>query len=186
VFGLARVIGTPRSYLRSDIPPCPDDSTACRGRAYVVPGDTVITGATNGPFVCELFPDRSGGSAGYVRQTEIAPRPAAVGVPLAAWVGEWRNGDNRIVLHADGPRLTAEGDAYWPAANAPYKGWAGRPNVGDMSGTAVPERNIVVFAGDDPDQCRVTLTLLPPFLLAADNKNCGGMNVSFTGVYRKR
>jgi hypothetical protein len=108
------------------------------------------------------------------------------GYALAAWVGEWRNGDNRIVLHADGSRLTAEGDAFWPAANAPYKGRAGGQNVGDMSGATMPERNIVVFAGDDPHQCHVTLTLLPPFLLAADDKNRGRTNVSFTGVYLKR
>jgi hypothetical protein len=89
VFGLARVIGTPRSSLRSDIPPCPDDSTACRGRAYVVPGDTVITGAINGPFVWILFTDRRGGSAGYVRVTEIAPWRAAVGMPSPPG---WANG----------------------------------------------------------------------------------------------
>jgi hypothetical protein len=29
--------------------------------------------------------------------------------------------------------------------------------------------------------CRVSLTVVPPYLLAADNMNCGGMNVSFTG-----
>jgi hypothetical protein len=85
VFGLARVIGTPRSSLRSDIPPRPDDSTACRG-PYVVPGDTVITGAINGPFVYVLFADRRGGSAGYARVTVIAPWPAAGGMPsLAGW-----------------------------------------------------------------------------------------------------
>ncbi len=55
-----------------------------------------------------------------------------------------------------------------------------------MSGTATPKGYTVVFAGKDPADCRVTLTLLPPFLLAGDNMNCGGMNVSFTGVYRKR
>src|SRR5271157_4271796 len=51
-FGLAKVIGAPRTYLRSDMPPCPDDSTACRGRAYVVPGDTVLTGTANRAYVC--------------------------------------------------------------------------------------------------------------------------------------
>jgi hypothetical protein len=55
-----------------------------------------------------------------------------------------------------------------------------------MGGTAAPTGNTVVFAGGTPDECRVVLTLLPPFLLAADNMKCGGMNVSFSGVYRKR
>ena len=55
-----------------------------------------------------------------------------------------------------------------------------------MEGRAAPTGNSAVFGGNDAGECRVTLTLLPPFMLAADNHNCGGMNVSFTGVYQKR
>ena len=72
-FGLASVVGTPRTYLRSDTPPCPDDSAECRGRVYVVPGGIVLTGATNGAYVCAFFPSRNSGSAGYARRDELAP-----------------------------------------------------------------------------------------------------------------
>jgi len=185
-FGLAKVVGTPRSYLRSDMSPCPDDSAACRGRAYVVPGDIVLTGAASGSYVCALFPDSNGGSAGYVRRDEIVPQPVATDPPLAAWTGKWRNFDNSIALRVDGNALTASGSAYWPSANPSPRLRPGGPNLGDMGGTATPKGNVVVFAADEPAPCRVTLTLLPPFLLAADNRNCGGMNVSFTGVYRRR
>jgi len=185
-FGWAKVVGAPRTYLRSDTPPCPDDSAVCRGRTYVVPGDTLLTGAASGSYVCAFFPGKNGGSAGYVRQDEIAPGPLIAITPLAAWTGEWRSGDNSIALRADGPRLTASGSAYWPSANPSLKERPGGPNLGEMSGTAIPQGNTVVFAGQDPSDCRVTLTLVPPFLLAVDNANCGGMNVSFTGVYRRR
>src|SRR3954452_7724575 len=67
-FGLAKVTGAPRTYLRSDMPPCPDDSAGCRGQAYVVPGDTVLTGAASGQYVCAFFPARTGGSTGYIRK----------------------------------------------------------------------------------------------------------------------
>jgi hypothetical protein len=186
VFRLAKVIGAPRTYLRSDIPPCPDDSAACRERAYVVPGDAVIAGAASGVFVCVLFPDNHGGSAGYVRQAEIAALPPATDPKLAAWAGTWHDGDNSIALRVKGGALSASGNAYWPSANPSPKIRPGGPNLGDMSGTATPQGNSVVFGDDSPDECRVRLTLLPPFLLAADNRNCGGMNVSFTGVYRRR
>jgi hypothetical protein len=185
-FGLAKVVGAPRIYLRSDMPPCPDDSTACRGRAYVVPGNRVLTGPTSGSYVCALFPDGNGGSAGYVRRDEIAPQPVAADPPLAAWAGKWRNFDNSIALRVDGNALTASGSAYWPSANPSPRTRPGGPNLGNMGGTATPKGNVVVFADDDPAACRITLTLLPPFLLAVDNRNCGGMNVSFTGVYIRR
>ena len=100
-FGMAKVIGPPRVWLRSDIPPCPDDSAACRGHSYVVPGDIVLTGTLSGPYVCVLFPNRQGGSAGYVRQAEIAPKSLPATIPFGAWVGTWRDGDNSISLHVD-------------------------------------------------------------------------------------
>jgi hypothetical protein len=185
-FRLVKVIGTPRTYFRSDIAPCPDDSAGCRGRAYVVPGDAVIAGAASGAFVCVLFPDNHGGSAGYVRETEIAAQPVATDPKLTAWTGTWRDGDNSIALRVGGRALTASGSAYWPSANPSPKVRPGGPNLGDMAGTATPQGNTVAFGDGGPDECHVTLTLLPPFLLAADNRNCGGMNVSFTGVYRRR
>jgi hypothetical protein len=185
-FGLATVIGAPRTHLRSDIAPCPDESTACRGRAYVLPRDTVITGVASRIYVCAFFAGPGGGSAGYVRQDEIAPQPAPANPPLAAWLGTWRDDDNSIALSGDGGKLTANGEAYWPSTHPSAKARPGGPNIGDMGGTAAPTGNTVGFAGDTPDECRVVLTLLPPFLLAADNMKCGGMNVSFSGVYRKR
>ncbi len=184
-FGLAKVVGAPRTYLRSDTAPCPGETAACLGRVYVVPGDTVLTGAANGAYVCAFFPGKGGGSAGYVRPDEIAAQPVPAAPPLA-WAGEWRDGDDSITLRANGTRLVAKGDAFWPSANPSLKERPGGPNLGEMSGTAEPKDNHVVFAGKDADDCRVELTLLPPFLLAHDNQNCGGMNVSFTGVYRRK
>ncbi len=133
-----------------------------------MPGDIVLTGTENGAYVCAFFPGRNGGSAGYARQDELTPQPSSV--PLAAWNGNWRDGDNSIVLRMNGARLTASGQAYWPSAHPSPKQRPGGPNLGDMSGTATPNGNTVVFAGNDPADCRVSLTLLPPFLLAADNK----------------
>ena len=183
--GLAKVVGSPRTYLRSDTAPCPGETAECRGRTYVVPGDTLLTGATSGRYVCAMYPGRNGGSAGYVLAEEIAPQP--VPVPSAsAWTGQWHNFDDTITLRAKGSQLVASGDAYWPSANPSLKERPGGPNLGEMSGTATPRGNQVVFAGKDPDDCRVTLTLLPPFLTVADNLNCGGANVSFTGVYQRR
>ena len=184
-FALAKVTGAPRTYLRTDIAPCPDDSAACRGRVYVVPGDVVLTSITRESFVCAYYPGKGGGSAGFVRQDEVQPQATPVPA-LSAWVGTWMDGDDTIVLHAKGNQLVASGEAYWPSANPSLKQSPGGPHTGEMSGQAVPKDGTVVFAGDDPDDCRVKLTLLPPYLLAADNLNCGGANVSFIGVYRKK
>jgi hypothetical protein len=183
-FGLARVIGGPRTYLRSDTGPCPNDAVACRSHAYVVPGDMVLTGITTGAYACVLFPGTPGGSSGYVRRDEIMPEQLPSVIPLTAWKGTWRDGDNTIVLRIHDAGLAVSGEAYWPSAHPSRKFRTGGPNVGDLSGTATPSDNTIVV-GDDPLGCRATLKLLPPYLMVLDNKNCGGMNVSFTGVYRR-
>ncbi len=36
------------------------------------------------------------------------------------------------------------------------------------------------------DACSLKLTLADPFIVAEDNQACGGLNVTFTGVYRRR
>ena len=74
-FTLAKVTGAPRTYLRTDIAPCRDESAACRGRVYVMPGDVVLTGITRGPFVCAYYPGEGGGSAGFVGQDEVQVQP---------------------------------------------------------------------------------------------------------------
>jgi hypothetical protein len=36
------------------------------------------------------------------------------------------------------------------------------------------------------DDCRARLRLFGPYLAIEDNTGCGGMNVTFTGVYTRR
>ena len=185
-FGLAQVTGAARLYFLEDSDGCPNAEARCRQRAYVVTGNTLITGRSQGDYVCAFFPNRVGGSAGWVPGARLAATPVpAAGLP--AWVGMWKNGDNSIRLRAKGAALEASGEAFWPSANPPLADRPGGPNLGDMSGVARPKGNQVVFAdASDPSACSVSLTLLGDVLLASDNNACGGMNVSFTGVYRRK
>ncbi|WP_167858739.1 hypothetical protein [Methylobacterium nonmethylotrophicum] len=48
------------------------------------------------------------------------------------------------------------------------------------------DRGTLPHAGDDPADCRLRLRLSPPFLLAEDNGACGGKNVSFTTICRRK
>ena len=127
-FGLAKVIGGPAHLIFGPTSRLAQTTAlACRGRAYVLPRDTVITGVASGPYVCALFAGPAGGSAGYVRRDEIAPQPVPANPPLAAWLGTWRDGDNDIALSGDGAKLTADGEAYWPSAHLSAKILTWRP-----------------------------------------------------------
>ncbi|PPD46463.1 MAG: hypothetical protein CTY15_00045 [Methylocystis sp.] len=191
-YSLARISGEGRAFLIEDdvfcekgktCPVCPKDAAACQSRSFLLSGDLVVAGKSFDGFRCIFYRDQKNvaGSAGYVPEgrLETLPQP---NVTQKDWPGEWRMGDDFIMLRAKGAKLSASGEAYWPSANPSPKEVPGGPHTGEMSGLAEPKGDKVAFA-DGEDECHVSLTLLPPFLLARDNDRCGGANVRFNGVY---
>jgi hypothetical protein len=178
--GRSQVIGQGRVTLLDDTDGCPAETAKCRANTTTAaPGAVLVTGHHHGAFVCTLDP--VSGNAGYVEGDRLKALPVDVAPALKAWVGHWRQGDDTISLTAKGTGLSVSGEAYWPSAHA------ANANEGDLSGTATPKGNVVVFAdAGDPQGCSATLRLVGDVIVAVDNQNCGGMNVSFTGAYRRR
>ena len=152
------------------------------GTAPIVSGQALLLGASRPGYVCALFASGLEARAGWVPQRRIAPAALLVdpAPPLAAWVGTWRQYDNKIVLTRVGDRLSASGEAYWPGKSIMPA------NEGEFSGTAAPSGRRLHFATDAPDPCLVDLTLAGEFLFADDNRMCGGHNVAFTGIFIHR
>lgn len=181
-FALARVVGAPRLYLLGDMDGCPaKGEPVCRQRSYVVNGDTVVTGRDLGRYRCAFFPNKVGGSAGWVDRSTLQPLPVRMPT-LQDWVGDWKDGDNGLKIHVQGGQLHVEGDAYWPSANPTPEERPYGPNMGQVEARATPRGADVEFA---EDTCRVRVHLLGEVLIVSDNSECGGMNVRFNGVYRR-
>ena len=190
--GLARIKPSKGIDLRRTEAPCPDDSRQCKSKLHLKKNELVLTTSrVSGPYVCVYVAGSSADVGGYVKQTDIAPRPP---LPLEAWAGEWRGAfGNWIKLRIEGDGLKAEGEAFYPSAHPSKKEAPGGPNTGDMPpGPATPHNNVAVFAFPDdhgPDSCRVIAALDKAALVvsdnAKDNGNCGGQNVRFSGDYHK-
>jgi hypothetical protein len=166
----------PVAFLR-DGPNCPGPGAACRSKVFARPGHTLLLGHARADYVCAF--DARTDMTGWLPQQRVVARPIDAAPPLADWIGTWRLYDNRIVLKRDGDGVGAEGEAYWPGKNIMPA------NEGSFGGTAKPAGNRLHFA-DEPQGCTVDLTLAGPFLVVADNRECGGHNVSFTGIYTRR
>lgn len=180
-FAQAKVIGPQRLYLLGDTDGCPaKGEPACRQRAYVVTGDTVVTGRDLGGYRCAFFPNKVGGSAGWVDSKRLQTLPKRTPT-LQDWAGHWVNGDDSLVIRVQGGALHVEGDAYWPSANPSPEQRPGGPNMGQVVATAAPTGATVRFI---EDMCEVQARWLGGLLLVEDNSQCGGMNVRFSGVYR--
>jgi hypothetical protein len=184
--GLAKVTGGDRLVFLKDSDGCPNPQASCLQRAYVVVGDEMLTGRTFGAYTCAFYPSPGGGSAGWVLSARLSALAVDPSPPLAAWAGHWANIDDTIDLKVKGAMLVADGDAYWPSAHPSTSQFPGGPNVGDLSGSATPKGNVVVFTDNDPNGCAATATLIGTLLVVADNGGCGGQNVSFNAVYKRK
>jgi hypothetical protein len=59
-------------------------------------------------------------------------------------------------------------------------------HTGEFAGEAASVGNHLHFMEGSADSCTVDLTLYGEFILAVDNDRCGGMNVRFSGTWKRR
>jgi hypothetical protein len=183
---------------------CPAAGAACTMGAFVVGGDAVVVSTTSGDYACATFTGpapKAVSTSGFLQRAQLAAPPAETPVNAsAAWAGEWRSGGEQTITikpKGDG-RIAIAGDATWGAYD-PERVKRGAVNAGQIGADVSIADGVAAFAMDDDgatkpfdlklpddrDVCRVKLWRLGPFLVAQDNVRCGGMNVTFTGVYRK-
>jgi hypothetical protein len=187
----------PRAYfLRSggEAKECPADSPRCRQRSYLVSGDQVVLSRSLGPFICADFLDaRHMLHLGWLLASAVTSE-AATPMTHGDWIGNWTGFESSIVIKPSRKpdALWFSGDATW-GAHDPVRVKNGAINLGSFDATAAPIGPSISFTVGDqgtlpvgqapPTDCTVWLRRLGSYLLASDNKNCGGANVSFDGLY---
>lgn len=156
-------------------------------QAYVVPGDRLVADRVQGAFTFVIFVSSRGkATRGWIESAglrRIEPSPPA----LTGWTGAWTFEDASITI-VPGKRpgdLHVSGTATW-GGHDPERVARGAVNVGDFSSDVAPKGDRVTHReGDDPDLCRIDMRLIGPYLLVEDNMRCGGLNVTFSGTYRR-
>ena len=187
----------------SEQPGCPGASAACAMGAFVVDGDVVVVSTTTGDSACATFTGpgpKTVSTSGFLPRGQLGAPPVAAPINASsAWAGSWSSGDERTITikPKSESRIAIEGGASW-GSHDPERVKRGGVNVGDIAAEVSITEGVVAFAidgdttkpfdlkrDDNSDVCRVKLWRLGPYLVAEDNLRCGGMNVTFTGVYRK-
>ena len=199
-FSVARVVSKEAKlhYIsgpRKGAPECPSTANPCRLRTYLLPGDEVLTNATDDPYVCARFKSQSFvETMGWLPRTALeivsSERPSA-----QKWDGKWRrDSEAEIVLKSHGDEVTVSGNATWGGSD-PHRVKIGAINTGELEGTFRPRGQLLAI-GYDPDRsgfppaeeaaldiCAAKLELYDRYLIVEDNERCGGLNVSFSGLY---
>jgi len=161
---------------------------ACESVSHAIAKeDSVLLGQAYGGYRCVYSFGTQGSVGGWITADEATTLNR---VPIASldkrWDGKWAEigGDDTVTLASTGNKLHGKGEAYWPLADPPEDQFPGGPNLGAFEATALPTSGTVVFAYAD-DQCSVRMTIVGDVLVVADNHQCGGMNVTFDGVYQR-
>lgn len=173
-----------RAYFYEDgVEKCTNDDS-CRAKAYLVPDNKlIISSKWLARFACGWFsPEKGSPTIGWIKLTDIIILPSRPSDGPKPWLGEWRYADNSIKFTENklAGYLNVTGDAIW-------KGLGDNVHIGELDDRAEPRGGILKYGEADTSEfaCKATMRLLGGFLIVADNMNCGGVNVTFSGVYRK-
>jgi hypothetical protein len=183
-FRLARAVGDKgaRVYFYDDADDCPKPDAKCRQKAYVVPGDALIVSRTFGEWMCAWYqPSKGRETVGWIAAKQLSVAEPDKNPPLANWLGTWEFYSDSLDIKrgAKAGMLHVEGEAFWHGANPE------NIHTGAVDTEAAPAGNVLRLAQDE-DICKMTLRLVGDFLVADDNGDCGGANVTFDGVYRRK
>ncbi|MDI9847624.1 hypothetical protein QM467_06055 [Rhodoblastus sp. 17X3] len=167
---------------------CPSTGADCQEKAYLVPGDLVVLGVTKGDFVCVDYETAKGSRGGWLPASAIEPAPAAT--DPTSWAGKWKRIEANISIETAGGGLKAEGSASFGSLD-PDRVKRGAVNSGEFSGPLLVKGGQAVFTDKDADpkepdaSCRLRMARAGEVLFVQDNMQCGGLNVSFSGLYRR-
>lgn len=196
-FAQAVVIGKenkPVPFQQEDSKSCPNKNLLKCAATYMFSGEKLIAAKNKGEFVCVWRPLAN--MAGWTPQKNLKKNENKI-FNLNNWVGEWINGENKISINKNkNDLLHFQGNAIWRGTILDN----GEQNIhsGEFEILGRPRSNKVRIINGNQDYfdavpseteqsyCEINLTLLDDYLLATDNKNCGGANVAFDGIYQKK
>lgn len=161
------VVTSDRAVFQDDTKEgCPDVArTDCGAKAYVVKGDTVVVAQAFGDFQCAWYVGAKGNTVGWLRAADLAPEI----------VGVWRYYDNEVTITSTPSGLAVKGLALW-------HGLGDNVHLGEIDGALAPTSGGYTY---DDGTCKVRFQRVGAWLALSDNGNCGGMNVHFSGVFRR-
>ena len=184
-YRLAKIKGKKgeKIYFYGDEKDCPNGKN-CRQKSYLIPNDEIIVSRTFGNFACSWFQPKKGSeTVGWIAVNNSQFVEANENFDGKNWLGKWNYYDNSIEINK------SEKTAFYKiTGNAFWKGLGDNIHIGELDGEAKPQGNLLKIGENSIDEyeCGVTLRLVGKYLIAFDNFNCGGANVTFSGVYIKQ
>ena len=165
---------------------CPAATNACRMKSYLVTGDLVLVGKAQEAFTCVAYQSPLAKKqiwvTGWLPSAALAPVSPMRSPKVSDWIGAWYHPGGSIEIK-DGSvgKLNIEAGMTVPTLHDFHNG--------DFRAKVTPPESDTIALtdeGDYGDGCQVRMQRIGPWLLAEDNGGCGGVGVTFTGLYRSK
>jgi hypothetical protein len=181
-FKIGKVLTARAAFHSDEKDECPEGA-ACRRKAYLVRGNEVLVNRVRGSFACAWYsPAKGSPTVGWLKISDLEISSPSKANGTRDWLGEWVDGENGIEFTDNklAGFLNVTGNASW-------KGLGDNVHVGEIDGRYAPENGVIKYSdGEDEYDCKMTMRLVGRYLVVSDNLKCGGVNVTFSGVYTKR
>ena len=175
---------TAKAYFHNDDKDDCPQAGICQRKAFVVGGDELIVNRSFGDYSCAWYSPKSGRpTVGWIKTADLRFNNLFGDPTERLWIGEWTYGGNGIEFTENKlpGNLNVTGNATWVGANP------GNVHVGELDGRYEPKNGVINYSdGDDEFDCKATMRLLGSYLIVGDNLKCGGVNVTFSGVYTRK
>lgn len=171
-----------KSFFWKDGSGCPDATKPeCKTKLYVVAKDEVVTAQTQGDWVCAWFQPakkKKSETVGWLPKKGLVEKKDTKKYTPDDFVGFWAFNQTTIEIKKAKRKnfLAVEGNAQWVGMGE------GTINAGKVEATNAPSGNTLKLENEG---CELELKRVGNFLIGKDNLSCGGLNVSFSGVYVK-
>lgn len=194
---VAKIVGSDAKahFIKSaaDDKSCPAATQTCERKAYLRPGDVVMTGRAFGAFTCVSYVNaKQKETTGWIATSALEPRLPLSAPKMSDWLGKWHSrrdtmqGDIEITRGKRGS-LDVRGEATYAVTRDNVR--TGDFAIDDLAPNVAT--HAFVAGGEKPFEkagegdCAVRMSRIDQFLLVEDNGYCGGMAVTFTGLYQR-
>ncbi len=170
-----------RAYFYKDDGSCPNGKE-CLGKSYVIPGDELIVSKNYGNYLCSWYQPKKGAeTVGWISRDQLSFGDQNSDPTDKKWLGTWTFADSdlHITKSDETGLLSVKGNAFW-------HGLGDNIHIGEVDAVGKPAENRLSLGGSDEYDCRIKMQRIGRFLLVSDNGYCGGVNVTFDGVYQRK
>ena len=173
-------------YPNNKVQNCPIISSNCMDKynPNVNANSEVIVGKTYKNFTCVY--DTKKQVSGWVPSDRLF-KMYALNFKLESLLGTWHSDASKINIKQNGDNAIVSGTSKWDGIID--ENGERIEHIGEFHGNALVS-NLQTGAFeiyDDEMDCRVKFNFVNnKYLIVSDNSNCGGMNVRFNGVYKRK